>query len=411
MTRLRSWTRLTWALAALGLAGCTTNPALSDQPAAGERSKSGPAPSPSFSVRWFPALPGAGGAAVEVSGFSAETLQTMSLTNWTQPQWEQLLAVFVGPDRQTTGVGLPPMLGLYRVEPGRVRFEPQFPLQPGVSYRAVFRPDHLPAAHAIHEAITALFHVPPRPARPATVVSQIYPTADFLPENLLKFYLHFSAPMSRGHSYDHIHLRNETGQEIELPFLELDEELWNPALTRLTLFIDPGRIKRGVLPLEEIGPALESGKSYTLFIDEAWQDGMGQPLQKTFKKTFRVGPPDRIPPDPTTWKLSPPRAETRGPLTVVFPKPMDHALAERVIGVLDQSAGSIAGETALQVEERRWLFTPAQTWRRGAYWLVVQTTIEDLAGNNIGKPFEVDLFEGVQRRLNTSTVKLSFEVH
>ena len=39
-----------------------------------------------------------------------------------------------------------------------------------------------------------------------------------------------------------------------------------------------------------------------------------------------------------------------------------------------------------------------------------RTTIEDLAGNNIGKSFEVDLFEGVQRRLTNSTVKLPFEV-
>jgi hypothetical protein len=41
---------------------------------------------------------------------------------------------------------------------------------------------------------------------------------------------------------------------------------------------------------------------------------------------------------------------------------------------------------------------------------VIQTTIEDLAGNNIGKPFDVDIFENVQPRLAGSTVKLSFEV-
>jgi len=35
--------------------------------------------------------------------------------------------------------------------------------------------------------------------------------------------------MQRGHIYDYIHLRNEAGQNVELPFLEIDEELWNPA--------------------------------------------------------------------------------------------------------------------------------------------------------------------------------------
>ena len=60
--------------------------------------------------------------------------------------------------------------------------------------------------------------------------------------------------------------------------------------------------------------------------------------------------------------------------------------------------------------ERQWNFTPATPWKRGTYQLVVTKTIEDLAGNNIGKPFEVDLFEGVERRITNTTVKLSFEV-
>jgi len=67
-------------------------------------------------------------------------------------------------------------------------------------------------------------------------------------------------------------LRDSAGKTVELPFLEIDEELWNPQMTRLTLFIDPGRIKRGVQPLEEIGPVLENGKHYALIIDAAWQD-------------------------------------------------------------------------------------------------------------------------------------------
>jgi hypothetical protein len=40
----------------------------------------------------------------------------------------------------------------------------------------------------------------------------------------------------------------------------------------------------------------------------------------------------------------------------------------------------------------------------------VQTTIEDLAGNNIGKPFEVDTFEGVERRITNQTVSVPFEI-
>jgi hypothetical protein len=246
--------------------------------------------------------------------------------------------------------------------------------------------------------------------QPTTVVSQIFPSADELPENLLKFYVHFSAPMQSGHIYDFIHLRDEGGKPVELPFLEIDEELWNPEMTRLTLFIDPGRIKRGVQPLEEIGPALEAGKKFVLEIDSAWRDGEGQPLREGMRKSFRVGAPDRTPPDPKNWKVHSPNAGTRSPLTIDFSEPMDHALALRVIRVASATGNHVGGATTLSSHEKKWTFTPQENWKRGDYQVQVQNTIEDLAGNNIGKAFEVDLFEGVQRRFTNQVVKLSFTV-
>ncbi|MGH9834405.1 MAG: Ig-like domain-containing protein [Blastocatellia bacterium] len=361
-----------------------------------------------FSIRWTPDPANSGKVAVEVSGLSEATLKRLQQANWKPPQWQRLLSVYAG---QGSDQSLPPMLGAYRVQSNSLRFEPQFPLEPGVTYRAVFRPDQLPGASGSKAApITADFQLPPRNAIPTTVVSHIYPSASLLPENLLKFYVHFSAPMSRGRIYDHIHLRDEGGKEVELPFLEIDEELWDPAMTRLTLIIDPGRIKRGVLPLEEIGPALETGKSYTLVIVREWRDGAGNPLKENYQKVFKVGPPDREPPDHTRWRIQPPKASARDALAVTFPEPMDHALARRVISVTTESGEVIEGKVELEDQERRWMFVPDNPWRRGQYKLVIQTTIEDLAGNNIGKPFEVDLFEGVQRSLASPTVKLSFEI-
>jgi hypothetical protein len=181
-------------------------------------------------------------------------------------------------------------------------------------------------------------------------------------------------------------------------------------MTRLTLFIDPGRIKRGVQPLEEIGPALEAGKGYTLEIDAAWRDSAGLPLRENFRKSFRVGPQDREPPSVATWEIKSPKAGTRDPLAVSFPEPMDQALALRVIRVANAAGRLMEGVSALFDQERRWSFTPQESWTAGQYQLQVQNTIEDLAGNNIGKAFEVDLFEGVQRRFTNQVVKLPFGV-
>jgi hypothetical protein len=240
-------------------------------------------------------------------------------------------------------------------------------------------------------------------------VTRIYPTESLLPENLLKFYVHFSAPMSRGQIYEHIHLREDSGGEVELPFLQIDEELWDPTMQRLTLIIDPGRIKRGVRPLEEIGPALQHGRRYTLEIDAAWHDAQGLPLKAPFRKPFRVGPADRLPPDPKEWKLTPPRTGRQNAVSLVFPDPMDEALAQRLIHVARQSGEPVNGTPRLDRKERRWTFTPAQPWQPGRYRLIIATTIEDLAGNNIGKPFEVDLFENVPRQSSTASIQLSFE--
>jgi hypothetical protein len=362
------------------------------------------------SIRWTSDPADSYKVVVEVYSLSADAIERLRRSKPSLAQWQRLLSVYVEQEGRTGASDLPPMAGAYRVESNALRFEPQFPLEPGLRYRAVFRPDRLPGGSGAAAPVTSVYQSPRRSATPATLVSRVYPSADTLPENLLKFYVHFTAPMSRGNIYDYIRLRDENGKDVELPFLEIGEELWDPTMTRLTLIIDPGRIKRGVRPLEEIGPALEAGRSYTLAIEREWRDGAGNQLKESFQKVFKVAPPDREPPDPALWKIEAPQAGSRDRLAVIFPEPMDHALAQRLIRVAGEPGGILEGKVSLEDQERRWTFTPDNVWRRGRYQLIIQTTLEDLAGNNIGKPFEVDLFEGPERRLSTTTVKLSFEI-
>ena len=55
-------------------------------------------------------------------------------------------------------------------------------------------------------------------------------------------------------------------------------------------------------------------------------------------------------------------------------------------------------------------FIPAEPWRPGEYQLLVDTVLEDLAGNHIGRPFDVDLNEFNQgtERVIPKTVSLWF---
>jgi len=350
------------------------------------------------------------GSFVDVVHLPAATLRALSATNWAPEQWQRAFTVQVETGNIVDDVELPAMAGRYRVAEPVLRFEPQFPFEPGVSYRAIVRLNRLPGFYANEPPLSSVHRVPKLELPSKTVVSAVFPSADVLPENLLKFYVHFSAPMSGGRIYEHIRLLNEKGAPVELPFLEIDEELWNPDMTRLTLFIDPGRIKRGVQPLEEIGPALEEGKSFTLVLERAWLDAAGRPLKATFEKRFRVGPPLRDAIDPAKWKITAPAAGSTAPLTVDFPCSMDAALAQRAIRVTDPAGKVMTGDVSLAENERRWTFAPAAAWRPGAHQLFIQSTLEDVAGNNIGKPFEVDLFERVERRLTHTTVRVRFEV-
>ncbi|MBI3467786.1 MAG: hypothetical protein HY000_32660 [Planctomycetes bacterium] len=380
------------------LAGALSVPALG-QPAANSPIK----------LQWSDAGTSIEQSHVAVHGLSAEQLRSLSQANGTPDDWARCFVVSVISE---AGSGAPsPLFGNYTIEDGTIVFRPRFPLSPGVRYRATFNAARLKIAGlASLPLLSADLEVPKRPQTATTVVEQVYPTQQRVPENQLKLYLHFSAPMSRGEAYDRVHLLDAAGKEIDLPFLELGEELWNPEGTRLTLLFDPGRIKRGLRPREEDGPILEEGKTYTFVVDRDWLDAQGNPLRESHRRTYEAVPPDDVQPDPKTWKIEPPAAGTRGALTVTSPEPLDHALFERLLTVVRGRDEVVRGHVEIRDQETRWQFTPESSWQPGEYRLVIETTLEDRAGNSIGRPFEVDLVETVTKTVVGETVSVPFVV-
>jgi hypothetical protein len=349
------------------------------------------------------------GATVDVVGLSEEQLAALAAFKGSAEQWAALFSLRVAAGEESAVQDRPAVLGSCAVEGGVLRFRPRFPLARGVRYRAVFDPaalPGLPAGPVVRE--TLLLPKPPRAESAA--VAHVYPSADRLPENLLKFYLHFTAPMSRGGVYEHIHLLGPGGKDVDLPFLELPQELWDENCMRLTLLLDPGRIKSGLKPREDLGPVLEAGKSYTLVVDRDWPDAEGEPLREAYRKTFTAGPADNVPPDPQTWQVQAPPVGTRQALAVTFPEPLDHSLLGWCLEVVDAGGKPIAGRAEVRPGETAWEFTPKEPWEAGAYRLAIDTRLEDRAGNRIGRPFEVDLFHPLQREIKTETVALPFAV-
>jgi hypothetical protein len=279
-----------------------------------------------------------------------------------------------------------------RFEGGRVRFTPMFPLDHGRQYQVTFT---APGATPITSAVG----LPAKDTTPKTKVAQVFPTSEVVPENQLRMYIHFSAPMGSRGGLDFVHLLDEAGREVKDPFLPLDADFWNDDRTRYTVFFDPGRQKRGIAPIADMGRSLTAGKSYTLVVDAEWRDGEGLPLKQPYRRTFKVGPPDEKPLDPQSWKIDAPAAGTSAPLTVTFPEPLDHGLLLRALGVL------AAGQTARRRRHRRWKRADVGVHARRTvegrqHNLVAFAMLEDLAGNRIGRAFEVDQFDRTDKSAN-----------
>ena len=82
-----------------------------------------------------------------------------------------------------------------------------FPLDPGRQYHVTFAP---PGA----APIIATVGLPATHTTPATVVAQVFPSGEVIPENQLRLYVHFSAPMGMKGGLDYVHLLDDQGKEV-----------------------------------------------------------------------------------------------------------------------------------------------------------------------------------------------------
>ena len=95
---------------------------------------------------------------------------------------------------------------------------------------------------------------------------------------------------------------------------------------------------------------------------------------------------------------------------MTFPEPLDHGLLLRALGVVTTSGAAVEGQTNIESAETRWTFTPNASWKAGSYRLRVLSILEDLAGNRIGRAFEVDQFERADRQPEPEEILIPFDI-
>ena len=203
---------------------------------------------------------------------------------------------------------------------------------------------------------------------------------------------------------------DESGQKVKQPFLELEQGLWDSASKRLTIFFDPGRIKRGLRQHEEMGLALKAGESYRLKINRKLQDAEGNLLTKSYIKQFSVIDADRKSPNPDNWKIVTPVAKSFEPIIVSFPEPLDYALMSRLFSIRNGSNGLVEGVIQISKQETQWSFKPTDYWNAGNYVIHVQTTLEDLAGNNLKSVFDIDMHNKNDLHTDKNFITIPFNV-
>lgn len=294
----------------------------------------------------------------------------------------------------------PSILGELRVNGNEVQFTPLIPFTRGQSHEIMYNGSSIGTV-----SIPVLAE-----SEANLAVLEIYPTQDSLPENQLKFFIQFSKPMREGNSLAHVTLLNSNKDTLKGVFLDLQPELWNEDQTLLTLWLDPGRIKRDLIPNLEMGAPLEKGESYRLIISEQWKGISVGNLAQSYTKDFTVTARDSISPSPTSWILDTPKSGTIETVSIDFSEALDFSLLQEVFSIKDEANQPIFGKWEIGLEEKSIQFIPENSWKKGKYILQVESRLEDLAGNNLNRLFETDLLNPSKKAIESDFKRLEFEI-
>ena len=294
----------------------------------------------------------------------------------------------------------PPMAGDVRRDGDDLCFLPRFAFVTGTTYTVLI------------DGITAAALERPRPHLVATTeVLEIRPSASVVPRNLLRLYVSFSAPMSVGYAAEHVRLLDENGTVMAGALLPTEHELWDPDRQRLTILLDPARIKRGLVGHRSVGYPLRTGSSFRVVVDDGYRDARGAPLRAGAERHYEVGGDERRLVEPHEWVVMTPRGRTRDPLVVRFDRPLDHGLLTRCLRVVGVDGRSVRGTQELGPEERSWRMVPEEPWAGAAHQLVVDPVLEDVAGNAVSRVFDRDLSHSEDAPQRRRSQPITFSPH
>lgn len=278
----------------------------------------------------------------------------------------------------------------YSVIDDTLAFAPVSPLGNGISFeiRVFGESDTLTKRYTT--PVFAAKHVTP-------TVSNIYPLSAKVPSNILMFHVEFETPMNEGvMAFKDIAILDEKGEAKERVWREKSN--WSNDGKHLVLMVHPGRIKRGIEYMKELGVLFEEGKQYTLVVPAHLKDKYGKPLGKEYKKTFTITAADRDIPVYAQSAFVSPQKNTKNAITLNFSEAIDYGTAQLGIEVFTAEGKKVEGTVASASNDSQWSFTPTQDWEDKSYTLALNDFLGDLASNHLTRKFEVEHIDSIAKR-------------
>jgi hypothetical protein len=217
------------------------------------------------------------------------------------------------------------------------------------------------------------------PALVAATPVEIHPAGPSVPENLLRIELRFKEPQRLPFNVHRVMLLGAAGVPLRDAFLDL--ALPSADAKRITILMNPGRVKSGVGPNVALDRSLRAGERVRLVVEDAQHHAL--PVSNEWLVTPFLADGPR----PPHWQVHAPRMHSRDPLRVSLNAPIS-STGEGWIAVRDDMGKRVRGRAALANGDTVWRFIPDLPWRPAFYAVVAHPDLEDPAGNRSCAAFE-----------------------
>ncbi|WP_378173819.1 Ig-like domain-containing protein [Aquimarina sp. SS2-1] len=308
------------------------------------------------------------------------------------------LTVFKGEISENNLSVSTPILGKTIQGEKEIRFIPLIPFGWNQKYTVLFNGD------------IEYFSLPiPAGYEPLTVTN-IYPSDSLVPSNILKWYVKFSKPINKVNSYSHISILTEKGDTLSRAILTLENVLISENGTLLTVWMEPGRQKRGLIPNQQLGPVFKEKETYRFMVSKEIKDMNGVSMNIGYKHKFQVTSEDRTKPSIKDWKINVPNVNSVSKLIIHTDESLDYGSCIRNIIVFDSNQMEIEGSWNIDDKETVLSFTPLKPWKNDNYQIVFSEVIEDLAGNTLNRLFDQNMNNDLNPKFTPKRHKLDFNI-